>query len=125
MRWNITEGDCEEALDCTRHLMRTGGERGRASGLKSMIQMMGQNQKDEHHAKGDTLHVEAAMDLKSVAEKINQGVIENERRAACESDTDSGAVRQIGLVSDERAVANGRPHGDSGPGANGHSNGQA
>lgn len=125
MRWNITPDDCEEALGCTRELMRSGGERAKASGVKSMIQMMGQNQKDEHHSQGDILHVEGAVDVKAIAERLeeNPDFTEYQRRRACESDTDAGAVCQISDGRNGQPVANGSPSKPTRPGSGPSSNG--
>ena len=93
---------------------------------RCILEMERQNQQDEHHAEGSTLHVEhAAADVQQLANEMRQeeDYVQYIRDRASTSDTDAGAVRQVGLIADSGTVANGEPHGGSGPGANGSSNG--
>ena len=84
-----------------------------------------QNQLDEHHGEGDTLKVEHDIDIAAIANQITteEDYIEYLRAKACESDTDAGAVRQVGLIADSGTVGNGQPHGGAGQGTNGDRNG--
>jgi hypothetical protein len=92
---------------------------------RCLLEMSRQNQIDDHHDDGETLKVEHNVDMNAIAEQITgeEGFVEYLRNKACESDTDAGTVRQVGLIRDAGTVANGEPHGGSGPGADGNRNG--
>ena len=111
MRWKTTEEDREETLALIRRMRHSESERMQTNAIKAQIAIEAQNQKDEHHARGDTLHVDGAMDVKAVAERLeaDPDYIEYQRRRACESDTDAGAICQISDSTNGQPVANGSP----------------
>ena len=101
-------------------------DRAASIATRCLLEMERQNQQDEHHAQGSTLHVEhAAADVNALADEMRKEAdyVNYVRDRTCQGDTDAGAVRQVGLITDEGTLGNGSPHGSSGPGTNGDSRG--
>jgi hypothetical protein len=66
--------------------------------------MEAQNQSDEHHGKGETVNHEHTVDIKELAERMDQtdGFAEFLADRACRSDTDPDAVCQQRLEEHSR-----------------------
>lgn len=62
-RWELSEDDRKAAIRTTRRNMKNKDGRVRNQAVANMIRMEGQNQSDEHHAAGDTIHHEHTLSI--------------------------------------------------------------